>query len=49
MLGVSQELEKCPLDGILPLENLQQWNLAFPTNRSQTSLNGSSQDEKCQQ
>jgi hypothetical protein len=24
---------------------LQQWNLAFP-NRSQTSLNGSSQDEK---
>jgi hypothetical protein len=30
MLGVSQELEKCPLDGILPLENLQQWNLAFP-------------------
>jgi hypothetical protein len=34
-----------PLDGILP-ENLQQWNLVFSINRSQTSLNGSSQDEK---
>jgi hypothetical protein len=27
-------------------KNLQQWNLAFQSNRSQTSLNGSSQDEK---
>jgi hypothetical protein len=47
MLGVSQELENVPIRWHLTLENLQQWNLAFSNpNRSQTSLNGSSQDEK---
>jgi hypothetical protein len=47
MLGVSQELENVPIRWHLTFENLQQWNLAFSNpNRSQSSLNGSSQDEK---
>ncbi|MFT5253381.1 MAG: hypothetical protein ACI87N_002414, partial [Flavobacteriales bacterium] len=47
MLGVSQELENVPIRWHLTVENLQQWNLAFSNpNRSQSSLNGASQDEK---
>lgn len=47
MVGVSQELENVPIRWHLTLENLQQWNIAFPNpNRSQGSLNGSSTAEK---
>jgi hypothetical protein len=46
MLGVSQELENVPIRWHLTRE-FAAWNLAFSNpNRSQTSLNGSSQDEK---
>jgi hypothetical protein len=48
MLGVSQELENVPLDGIL-LREFAAMESCFSNPRSQTSLNGSSQDEKCQQ
>lgn len=47
MAGVSQELENVPIRWHLTLDNLQQWNLAFTNpNQSQTSLDGSSTEEK---
>ena len=47
MVGVSQELENVPIRWHLTLDNLQQWNISFSNpNRSQGSLDGSSDDEK---
>jgi len=47
MVGVSQELEHVPIRWHLTLDNLQQWNISFSNpNRSQGSLDGSSDDEK---
>jgi hypothetical protein len=45
--GVSQELDNVPIRWHLTLENLQQWNLAFPNPvRAQSSIDGSSSEEK---
>lgn len=47
MAGVSQELENVPLRWHLTFDNLQQWNISFINpNQSQTSLDGSSTEEK---
>ena len=47
MAGVSQELENVPIRWHLTLDNLQQWNVSFANpNQSQTSLDGSSTEEK---
>lgn len=45
--GVSQLMENVPIRWHLTFENLQQWNIAFANpNRSQTSLEGESTEEK---
>lgn len=45
--GISQLLENVPIRWHMTFENLQQWNIAFSNpNRAETSLDGSTQEEK---
>jgi hypothetical protein len=45
--GISQLLENVPIRWHMTFENLQQWDIAFSNpNRAETSLDGSTQEEK---